>query len=86
MHFGRPGLLEQLHDALRGGATHDGIIDDDHALALDHATNGGQLHAHALLAQFLRRLDEGSRHILVLDQTHFVGQTSLFRIAGGCGQ
>ena len=82
MHFGRPGLLEHLHDALRGGAAHDGIIDDDHALALDHAAHCGQLHTHALLAQLLRGLDEGACHVLVLDQTHFVRQAGLLRIAG----
>ena len=39
-----------------------------------------------MLAQFLRRLDEGSSHILVLDQAHLVWQTGFFRIAGGRGQ
>ena len=86
MHFGCAGFLKQLHDALGRGAAHDGIVDDDHALAFDHAAYGGQLHAHALLAQFLRRLDEGSSHILVLDQAHLVWQTGFFRIAGGRGQ
>ena len=28
VHLCRAGLLEQLHDALGGGATHDGIVDD----------------------------------------------------------
>ena len=86
MHFGGASFLQQLHDALGRGTAHDGIVDNDHALAFDHAAHGGQLHAHALLAQFLRRLDEGSSHILVLDQAHLVWQTSFFRIAGGRGQ
>ena len=85
MHFGGAGLLQKLDDAAGSGATHDGVIDDDDALALDHATYGGQFHAHALLAQFLRGLNEGASHVLVLDQTHLVGQPSRFRVAGGRG-
>ena len=86
MHFGGAGLLQKLDDAAGSGATHDGVIDDDDALAFDHATYGGQFHAHALLAQFLRGLNEGAGHVLVLDQTHLVGQPSRFRVAGGRGQ
>ena len=86
MHFGGAGLLEHLYDALGGGAAHDGIVDDDHALAFDYAAHGGQLHAHALFTQFLRGLDESTGHVLVLDQTHFVRQAGLFRVAGCRGQ
>ena len=86
MHFGGAGLAQQLDDALGGGAAHDRIVDDDHALAFDHATHGGQLHAHALFAQFLCGLDEGAGHVLVLDQAHLVGQPGGLRVAGRRGQ
>ena len=67
MHFSGAGFLEQLHDALGRGAAHDGIIDNDNALAFNHTAHSRELHTHTLLAQFLRGLNEGAGHILVFD-------------------
>ena len=40
MHFGGSGVAHHLHDLFRRGAPHDGIVDENDALALDHRTIG----------------------------------------------
>ena len=81
MHLGGSRLLEHRHDAPRGRAPHDRVVDQHHALAPDDGPHGRKLHPDTLLAQLLRRLDEGAADVLVLDQAHLVGQAARLGIA-----
>ena len=40
MHFLRAGVAHHLHDLARGGAAHDGVVDQHDALAVDHRAVG----------------------------------------------
>ena len=81
MHFGRAGVAHHLHDLARGGAAHDGIVDQHDALARDHGAVGVVLEAHAKLADLLGRLDEGAADIVVADDADLVGDAGLLGIA-----
>ena len=70
MNFGRAGFAHHAHDFAAGGAAHDGIIDENHALALDHSTNGIQLQPHAEVTNGLLGLDEGAANIMIANQAH----------------
>jgi hypothetical protein len=50
MHFAGAGFAHKLHDLLAGGAADDGIIDQHHALALDHVLVGIELELDAHVA------------------------------------
>ena len=68
VHLGGTGIPQQLDDAGRCGAAHDGIIHQHHTLALDRAGNDVQLDAHAVLALLLAALNEGAADVLILNK------------------
>src|SRR6185437_4796397 len=57
-----------------GGAAHDGIVDHDYALALQHFSYRVVLHLHLRIAAGLFRLDEGSAYIVIADKRKLVRQ------------
>src|SRR4051812_18485195 len=59
VHLLRPGGADHLDDLPAGGAAHDRIVDEDDALAFEHAPDRVQLDAHAEMPDRLLRLDEG---------------------------
>src|SRR5580704_6753944 len=67
MHLASAGLAHHLDDLHRGGAAHDRIINQDHALAVDQAAVGVVLQAHAEMADSVDRFDEGAADIVVAD-------------------
>mmetsp|Transcript_59251 Transcript_59251/g.139740 ORF Transcript_59251/g.139740 Transcript_59251/m.139740 type:complete len:404 (-) Transcript_59251:1158-2369(-) len=69
----RTGLAGHLHDLLRGGAAHDGIVHQQHIAAFELHADGIELLAHALLAGALPRHDEGAADVAVLDEAFAVG-------------
>ena len=75
------GVAQHLDELHHGGAAHDGVVDDDQALALDVVTQRVELHAHAHGTQLLRRLDKRTTHVAVLDKALAKGNTALVRIA-----
>ena len=57
------------------------IVDQDHALALDHGPVGVVFHPHAEFADGLGRLNEGAPDIVVADDAEFERQAALSRVA-----
>ena len=80
VHLLRAGGLEQPHDAQRSRTAHDRVVDERHALARHERPHGRKFHLHALLAHRLRRLDEGTADVTVLDQPHFIGDAAGLRV------
>ena len=77
------GVPQQLDDAGRGGAAHDGVIHQHDPLALDGAGYDVQLDAHTVLALLLAALDEGAANVFVLDEADAVGDAALLGVAEG---
>src|SRR6266852_2739628 len=50
VHFARTGFAHHAHDFAAGGAAHDGVIDENHALALNQAAYGVKFQLHAKIA------------------------------------
>ena len=75
------GVAQHLDELHHGGAAHDGVVDDDQALALDVVTQRVELHTHAHGTQLLRRLDKRTAHIAVLDEALAKGNAALVRIS-----
>ena len=74
------GVAQHLDELHHGGAAHDGVVDDDQALALDVVTQRVEFHTHAHGAQLLRGLDKRTAHVAVLDKALAKGNTALVRI------
>ena len=83
MNFGRTGVADHLHDLLGGRPAHDGVVDQDDALAFEQIAHRVELEPHAEVADALLRLDEGAAHIVVADQSHAERQARLFRVTHG---
>ena len=66
-----------------GGAAHDGVVDEHHALALHGGSDGVELDAHAVLPLLLGGLDEGAADVLVFDEADAVGNAALAGVADG---
>ncbi len=81
MHLFRPSRSDHLDDLLAGGAAHDRVIDQDHALALQHRAVGGVFQLHAEVADVVGRLDEGAADIVVADDAEFERDAALLRVA-----
>ena len=62
------GVPRHLDDLLRGGAAHDGVIDEQDVLAPKFQIDGVELLAHGLPALLLSRHDEGAPDVAVLDE------------------
>ena len=85
MDLGGAGLAQHPHQGPLGVAAHDGVVDDDEALALDDLAQGVELEADAELAQGLGGLDEGAPHVGVLHQALPVGDAGGLGVADGGG-
>ena len=77
------GVPQQLDDAGRGGAAHDGVIHQHDPLALDGAGHDVQLDADAVLALLLAALDKGAADVLIFNKADAVGNAALLRVAKG---
>ena len=84
MHLSSTGLAKHLHDLEGCGSTDDRVIHKHYPLALDDGLDRGKLHLHTLLAKRLGRKDEGTAHVLALDESHLVWETAGLRITLGC--
>ena len=69
------GLAGHAHDFGHGRAAHDGVVDEQDALALELDGHGVELLAHALLADRLAGHDEGTAHVAVLDEAFAIRQS-----------
>ena len=80
MDLGRARVAQHLHDPGHRVAADDRVVDDDQPLAFDDLGQRVELQPQAVASQLLPGLDEGSRHVAVLDEAVVLGQ------AGGTGQ
>ena len=85
MDLGRACIKDHVLDLAAGGPAHDGIVDQDHPLALDERAVDVQLQPHAHVADLLRRLDEGAAHVLIADDPHAEGDAAFGGKADGGG-
>ncbi len=85
MHLTRAGLAHHLHDFSRGGAAHDGIIDQHNTFAVDDVAVGVMLELDAEMADLVRRLNKGAADIMVADDAEIEGDAAFLRIADGGG-
>ncbi|MND41941.1 hypothetical protein D3C80_327000 [compost metagenome] len=88
--LGRPCFTGHLDDLLGGGATDDGVIHQQHLLALEFGADGVELATHRLLALGLARHDEGTAYVAVLHEALAVRQAQGMgdfqrHVAGGLG-
>ena len=81
--LGGTRLAEETDDLERGGATDDGVVHQHDALALYDAAHGREFHLDSELAHRLHRLDEGTADVLVLDESHLIGDAAFLGIAHG---
>src|SRR3546814_15849239 len=86
MHFLGAGLSHHLDDLGRGGAAHDGIVHQDHPLALDIGAVGIVLQLDAEMADLVGRLDEGAADVMVADDAQLEGDAALGSIADEVGR
>ncbi len=73
MYFLCSSFSENLDEPARGGSANDRIVYDDNPLAAYVVLDGVELYEDHLFPLFLGRCDKGSANVLVLDQTHGVG-------------
>ena len=86
MDLGRPGLAQHPDQRPLGVAPHDGVVDDDEALAPDDLAQRVELEPDAELPDRLGRLDEGPADVGVLDQALAVGDAGLLGVADRRGR
>ena len=70
-----PGLPHHADDLTAGGSAHDGIVDQNDALAFEQTAHRIELELHAEIANGLRRLDERAAHVVIADQSLAIRQT-----------
>ena len=83
MHFGRARVADHANDLAAGGAAHDRIVDQNHALAFKQAVNGIELQLHAEVAHRLLRLDERPSNVVVANQSKTKRNATFGRVADG---
>ena len=66
-----------LDDLDGGGAAHDGIVDQHHALAVDLGAVGVVLQLDAEVADLVGRLDEGAADVVVADDAELEGDAPI---------
>ena len=72
-------LARHLHDLMRRGPTHDGIIHQQHVFAAKLDAHRIELLTHGFSAHRLPRHDEGAPHIAVLDEPLAIVQVQSIR-------
>src|SRR5918999_170049 len=77
------GVAQHPHDLAGGVSPDDRVVHDHEPLAGHHLAQRVELHAQAVLAQLLAGLDEGARHVAVLDQPIVARDPRRLRVAGG---
>ena len=81
MHLSRARLAHHFNNLAAGGAAHDGIIHQHHALALQHGAIGAVLQLHAQIADLIRGFNEGAPDIMIADDAKLKRDAGFHRIA-----
>src|SRR5215203_2255043 len=79
--LGCTGLEEQLDQLAARVAAHDGVVDNDHPVAFDHARQRVELESYAELAHTVGRLDKSPPHVAVLYKAFCVRDAAPLRVA-----
>ena len=85
MHFFRACVADHAHDLAAGGAAHDGVVDQHHALAFEQSAHRIQLQLHSEVAHALPRLDERAADVVIADQAEAERNAALGGVAHGRG-
>jgi hypothetical protein len=78
-------IADHADDLLAGGAAHDGIVNQDDALAFEQGTHRVELELHAEVADALFGLDESAADVVVADESELHGNAALAGISHGGG-
>ena len=70
VNFFRAGFLEIIDARFAGCATHDGVIDDDHAFVFDEFGDEIELHADIKVADELGRLKKAATDVVIANESH----------------
>ena len=68
MNFARARAAHHADDLAAGGAAHDRIVDQNHALAFQQMPDRIEFQLHAEIANGLRGLNKRPAHIVIADQ------------------
>src|SRR5215469_10856916 len=77
----RPGVANHPNDLAGGRASHDRVIDDDHALAPKHGLDRAQLEADSEVTDAVLRFDEGPPDVVRPDEPHLERHAALGRVS-----
>ena len=80
MHFECARVTEHSRKNLEGRAADNGIFHDADALVLEDPFDRVELELDLLLAHILCRVDEGSAHVVVTEQSDFEADAAGLRI------
>ena len=80
MDLSGAGVAERLHDLAGGGAPHDGVVHDHHALAADRVRQRVELQPDASLAKHGGWLDERPPDVAVLHEALAVRDAGSFGV------
>ena len=83
VHFLCASRANERHEAARGGAAHDGVVDHHHTLAFEHLAHRVVLETHLCVARGLRGLDERAANVVIADERELVRQSALFGETNG---
>ena len=75
------GVPQKVNDDAARRAADDGVIDQYDAFPFDIHADRVQLHADSAFTLFLPRLDEGTAHVLILEQPFYEGDAGSSGIA-----
>src|SRR5215210_2659115 len=79
--LGGAGLEQQLDQLAAGVTAHDGVVHDDHPVALDHARQRVELEPDAELAHTVGRLDKSPTYVAGLYEAFRVRDAAPLRVA-----
>src|SRR6266542_2413888 len=68
VHFPSYGLAKVHHTRARGGAAHDGVVQNYDAFSGNHFLDQIQLHSHVEIANQLTRLQKCAPNVMVADE------------------
>src|SRR5580698_2323292 len=85
VHLRRARLAKQRHDARRGCAAHDRIVDDDDTLSGEILDDGIELQMYAARPHRLIGADERTADVAILDEPFDVWEPALGGVADAAG-
>ena len=85
MDFGGAAVADDLDEGAGGVAAHDGVVDEDDALAFQVAGERIVFEGDTYFAQLIVGLDEGAADVAIFGQSFGVGDAGFQAVADGMG-